>query len=328
MSILSRLMTLTAALALLSSGVPAQEARKVTIGLASPSLPTSAPRIANQMGLFAKHGLEPRITQLDDSATVTAALIAGSVDFAVMAPSDIIIAQTRGQALVAAATIYGGYSPVLILSKKAAEQTGVAASAATSDRLKAVQGLLIATPSPISNFTLGLNCAAATVGAKPRLTHMAQQAMPAALEAGAIQGYMASAPFYGVAVMSGSGAMWVRGPKGEFPEGCSTAYAATLNTTRGFGEANPDVIRRVRAVFADFAEAVRQRPAEVKAAIGTLFPAIDRGMIDVLFESEASGFAALPPTAEGMAREIGFVKLGNPQLQGLENVDKAKLILP
>ena len=316
------------ALTVLAGAAGAQEASKIVIGLASGSLPTSAPRIANQMGLFAKRGLEPRISQMEDSATVTTALIAGSVDFAVMAPSDIIVAQARGQALVAAATIYGGYSPVLVLSKKAAEQSGVSANAPVGDRLKALQGILIATPSPVSNFTLGLNCATANAGSKPRLTHMGQQAMPAALATGAIEGYMASAPFYGVALLSGTGVMWVSGPKGEFPAGCATAYAATLNTTRAYAQANPEVVRRVQAVFADFADAVRQRPDDVKAAIGTVFPSIDRAMIDVLFESESSGFAAKPPTAEGMAREIGFVKLGTPQLQGLDKIDPAGLLLP
>ena len=329
-SILSTIKTGIAALALfaLTTAASAEELQRITIGLASGSLPSAAPRIAQQMGLFEKHGLDPKITQMDDSSVATMALISGSIDFSVTAPSDVIISQARGQQLVAVATIYGGYSPVLVLSKSVAEQTGVSPTAPVIDRLRALNGLLIASTSAISNFTLGLKCATGTAGSTVRLTYMSQPAMVAALETGAVQGFMNAAPYYAVSALKGTGVIWVSGPRGEFPPGCATTYAATLNTSRRYAEVNPEVIRRVKAVFAEFADSVRHRPEDVKSAIAALFPDMSRSTIDLVFESEASGYAAAPPTAEGIAREIAFVRMGGVTIPGLDRLDPARLIIP
>jgi ABC-type nitrate/sulfonate/bicarbonate transport system substrate-binding protein len=317
-----------ALLALADNAAIAQEPIRITIGLASGSLPSSAPRFAQQMGLFQKHGLDPKITIMEDASIATMGLISGTLDFNVAAPSDAIIANARGQSLGVVATVYGGYSPALVLSRKFAEETKVSPTAPVAERIKALDNLVIASTSATSNFTLGIKCAMATTRSTPRLTFMSQPAMVAALESGAVQAFIASAPFYGISAIKGSGVIWLSGPKGEYPEGCATTYAATINSSVAYAKANPEAIRRVRAVFADFAEAVRQRPNDVKAAIGTLFPDIDKATIDLLFQSESLGYSASPPTAEGLAREVAFVKLSGVPVPNLDSIDPAKLLIP
>lgn len=306
----------------------AQEPIKITIGLASGSLPSSGPRFAQQMGLFQKHGLDPKITIMEDASVATMALISGTLDFNVTAPSDVIIGNARGQNLGVVATVYGGYSPALVLSRKAAEDTKVSPTAPVAERIKALEGLLIGSTSATSNFTLGIKCAMATAKGTPRLTFMSQPAMVAALESGAVQGFIASAPFYGIPAVKGTGVIWLSGPKGEYPEGCATTYAATINSSMAYAKANPEAIKRVRAVFADFADAVRSRPDDVKGAIGKLFPDIDRATIDLLFQSEALGYSAKPPTAEGLAKEVAFVKASGVPVPNLDSIDPAKLLVP
>lgn len=317
-----------ALLALVSTAAIAQEPIKITIGLASGSLPSSGPRFAQQMGLFQRHGLDPKITIMEDASVATMGLISGSLDFDVAAPSDAIIANARGQNLGVVATVYGGYSPALVLSRKIADEIKVSPKAPVADRIRALDNLVIASTSATSNFSLGIKCAMATTQGTPRLTFMSQPAMVAALESGAVQCFIASAPFYGIPAIKGTGVIWLSGPKGEYPDGCATTYAATINTSMAYAKANPDVIRRLKAVFAEFAEAVRTRPNDVKAAIGTLFPDIDKATIDLLFQSESLGYAASPPTAEGLAREITFVKLSGVPVPNLDSVDPAKLLIP
>ena len=41
--------------------------------------------------------------------------------------------------------------------------------------------------------------------------------MTAALESGAIQGFIAGAPFWAAPIVKGSGVLWISGPKGELP---------------------------------------------------------------------------------------------------------------
>lgn len=319
-----------ALVAVLPGLAAAQEPVKVRIGLASASLGAAAPRIAQRLGLFEKHGLDAKITILDDSSIATQALISGSVDFSGTAPSDAIIAQTRGQAVVAVTTLYGGYSPAIVLSKKVADGTGVAPTAPVRDRLKALDGILMGSTSAISNFTLGVKCALESAGATVRFTYMSQPAMVTALEAGVVQAFIASAPFYAIPAEKGSGVIWVSGPDGEFPAGCATTYAATLNTTRGYAQANPEAIKRIRAVFADFADAVRKRPDDVKTAISQLFPDMSPAILAIVMksQSETSGYGAAPPNAEGIAREINFVKMSGASLPGLDKIDPASLLVP
>jgi ABC-type nitrate/sulfonate/bicarbonate transport system substrate-binding protein len=321
--------SLLATLLLLAGGADAADLVKIKIGLASGSLPSSSPRIAKEMGLFAKHGLDPNITIMESSSVVTTALISRSVDFSVTAPSDAIIAQAKGQPAVAVATVYGGYSAVLVLSNQVAKDLGVDASAPVEERLKALDGQLIGSTSAISNFTLGAKCALATVGSKATFTYMSQPAEVAAFETGSIKSFISAAPFFSIPVAKGTGVVWLSGPKGDFPERCGTTYAATLNTMRQYADANPDVITKVRAVFSDFARAVHERPNDVKETISRLFPDVDRVALDLIFESESetAGFGALPPSPEGMAKEIEFIKASGVSVPGLEKVSPASVVL-
>lgn len=328
---MSRTLTgLLAGIAVVALGgiAPAQEPIKITIGLASGSLPSSGPRFANELGLFKKHGLDPKITIMEDASVATMGLISGTIDFNVTAPSDVIIGTARGQALGVVATVYGGYSPALVLSKKVADDLKVSPTAPVAERIKAADNLLIASTSATSNFSLGIKCAMATQKGTPRLTFMSQPAMVAALESGAVQGFIASAPFYGIPAVKGTGVVWLSGPKGEYPQGCATTYAATINASQAYAKANPEAIKRVKAVFADFADIVRQKPDDVKGAIGKIFPDIDKPTIELLFQSESLGYSAAPPTAEGLAKEIAFVKQSGAPVPNIDSVLPAALLIP
>jgi ABC-type nitrate/sulfonate/bicarbonate transport system substrate-binding protein len=155
---------------------------------------------------------------------------------------------------------------------------------------------------------------------------MAQPAMVAALETGAIQGFMAGSPIYARPVINGSGVIWLNGPKGEFPQQFTPANAVTLNTRRDFAEANRDLMQRLIAVFSDLAKATDERPADVKAAITKLFPEIDAKTLDLLYETESRGFKAKPLTAEDMAREIAFVKVSGMDLPNVDTLDPTKMV--
>jgi ABC-type nitrate/sulfonate/bicarbonate transport system substrate-binding protein len=206
---------LAAAIVLAMAGTAAAaEPTRITIGMSSVSISGATARIAERMGMFAKHGLDATVTAMDNNNVATTALLAGSVDFVTSAPSDVIVAQARGQNLVALTSSYRGFAAVLVLSNAAIEKTHVSPTAPVSDRLKALDGLIIATPSATSTFTVAPKSAAASVGAKFRLTYMSQPAMVAALKSGAIDGIVCSAPFYVQPVLDGSGTIWINGPKG------------------------------------------------------------------------------------------------------------------
>jgi ABC-type nitrate/sulfonate/bicarbonate transport system substrate-binding protein len=328
MSVRKYLSAVVAAAAILSvPGVAsAQENTKITIGLASGSLPAGMARYANEMGLFKKHGLDASVVPMDSASVATAALISGSIQFTVGSTNEVVVAKTRGQDLIGVESLNsGGLTGVVILAKDVAEKLNVAANAPVEQKLKALDGLVIATPDAKSSLTFVLKPATEKNDAKVRFTYIAQTAMPAALESGAVQGFMASSPMYAQPIKSGKGVEWISGPKNEFPKEFLPGNPTALSTTQAYAKENPDVIQKVRAALSEFSQAVKERPAEVKATILKIYPTLEPALLDVIYSNEGSAFQAKPVTVESMQREIDFVKLNNPSLPGLDQLDPASM---
>jgi ABC-type nitrate/sulfonate/bicarbonate transport system substrate-binding protein len=305
-----------------------QGAQELSMSLASTSFATAAPRIAKELGLFDKRGLDPRFVVMDNASSATAGLIAKSVDSALSGPGEVVAAQARGQKVVVVANTYMGLSGSLVLSKATADKLGVAPSAPVAARLKALDGLVIASPSATGAYTFALKGAAGAAGANVRFTYMAQPAMLAALDSGAIQGFIGGAPFWAAPVLKGSGVLWISGPKGELPAAYTPASTANLQVLRSFADANPATVRRVGEVFADLAKAIDERPAEVKSAVARLYPTLDGATLDLLFTTEARAWRAKPPTAADMAHEIAFIKSSGTPIPQLDSVEPAAMLLP
>lgn len=306
----------------------AQELRKISIATSSASIPAGAARIAKEMGLYEKHGLVATATPMDTGSVATAGLLSGAVDFVTSGPSDVVMAQGRGQNVVALTSGYRGFAASIVISKAAAEKSGVSATAPINERLKALNGLKIASTTAGSTFTVGLKTATEGVGAKVDVVYMAQPAMIAAFQRGLIDGFTVSAPYYVQPVLSGSGVMWVSGPKGEFPKASAPANSSVLMVKREFAEANPELMKKVTAVFTDFWKAVEERPADVKAAIAKIWPDLDAKTIDMVFEVEAPGFKAKPLTVDEMRHEIAFMKLGGIDLPQADRLNPAAMLFP
>ena len=315
-------------LGMLGFAAQAEAVVDIKLGLASGSIPSSIPRVANELGLFEKHGLNVDFVAMQSASTVTSALLSGSVDFMTTSTPEPIFANARGQKIRTISALYNGFAAVIVLDNDVVEASGVSPDAPLEERLKVLDGLTLASVSATSNFTIGLHCAAEKAGAKVNMTYLEMPSMVAALSRGAVNGFVATAPYYAISDMAGEGVPWVNGPKGEFPAGCSVGYALGLHTMEDYAKQNPEVIARIRAVFAEFSEVAKAEPETVKAALKTLYPDIDAALIDVIYETEAFGFAGAALTVEGMRNEIEFIKLGETTVQGLDTVDPAVLILP
>jgi ABC-type nitrate/sulfonate/bicarbonate transport system substrate-binding protein len=303
----------------------AQPSQELSIGLASTSFATVAVRIAAELGFFGKRGITPKFVVLDSASATTTALIAGSINAGVSGPGELVVAQARGQKVIVIANAYRGSSGSLVLSKVVADKLGVSPTAPVTDRLKALDGLVIGAPSATGAYTVSFKGAAKAAGATMRLTYMAQPAMVAALESGAIQGYVGGAPFWALPVVKGSGVLWISGPRGELPPAFSPANTSNLQVMRDFAEANHDLMNRIIAAFADLTKAVDERPAEVKAVVAKLYPTFDAPTLDLLFAAESQAWKTKPPTVEDMAHDVAFVKTSAEQLSGIDSVDPASL---
>ncbi len=316
------------AAALFAAGpTSAQEKKQIRIATSSSSIPAGPARLAKELGLFEKYGIEATVTPMDTGITATSGLLSGSLDFVSTGPSDVVLAHGNGQNVVVVANGYRGFAANIVLSKAAQEKSGISADAPVAERLKVLNGLRIATTSAASTFAVGPKSAIEGAGGKVAFTYMAQPAMVAAFQRGIIDAFVVSSPYYVTPIRSGAGLMWISGPRGDFPTASAPANSSVIIARRDFVDANPDLVKRVVAAFADLAKAVDERPDAFKAAMRKLWPDLDQETVDLVFEVERAGFKASPVTVEDMARDIAFMKLGGVALPQADTLDPAKMVL-
>jgi ABC-type nitrate/sulfonate/bicarbonate transport system substrate-binding protein len=313
----------TAAIAWHAGSLPAraQQPREIVYGLPSKSLIASVPRIADEMGLFEKYGLKPKFTYIDSTAGTATALLSKSVDVATTGTTEVIAAAARDQHLVIVANHYNGLAGSLVLSKATINKLGISPAAPLAERLKALNNLSIASVSKISTFTIAYKGAASSAGAEPRFSYTAVSAMGVALDSGAVDGMIVTAPFWTVPVLKGTGVVWLSPAKGDLPAKNTPSSAAITASTKAFADANPDVVRRIASVFDDLAAAFAERPADVKAAIARLFPTFDGTTIDLILSLEGPAFRAKVLTREDVAHDIEFMKASGLEFGPIEKVD-------
>jgi ABC-type nitrate/sulfonate/bicarbonate transport system substrate-binding protein len=316
-----RQFTLVALAALsLASGVQAQEKKNVTMALASNSFATLPAKMVKELGFFDKHGLNVKFVVMENASTATAGLISGSADMALSGPGEWVLAQGRGQQVVAIARGYNGLGATLVLGKRVVEKLGVAADAPIEQRLKALDGLVIAAPSPTGAYTVAIKGAAEAAGANIRFTYMALPAMNAAMESGAVAGYIGGAPFWPAALKTGSGVVWISGPKGEILAKHSPVSTSNLQVMRPYAEAHPEIIEATIAAFNDMGKALDENPTEGRAALGRLYPDIDADTLDILYKAESGAWRNKPYTEADIRQEIAFVLstgLKSPQINSV-----------
>jgi ABC-type nitrate/sulfonate/bicarbonate transport system substrate-binding protein len=298
----------------------------ITIAVSSTSFVLGGVRIGEQAGLFTRNGLAPKITVMDSGNAAMSALIGGSVPFAVAGPSEALAARARGQDVVIVVNLYRGLAGSIVLGKTVAAGLKVSPTAPLPDRLRALDGLLIAVPSATSALLGPFRTAAEQLGAHPRWTYMAQGTMPAALEAGAIQGLDASFPFAGTPILRGTGILWINGPSGELPADVLPSSSSVVLATASYAEANPDVIRRLRQSVADVATFVQKDPKAAQHDLGAAYSQLTPQEIDLAFSQQWRNWTQPTLSVADMKQELKLLA-ASAKLPGLDQLDPASVLL-
>ena len=315
-----------AAMLMIAGGAVAQQLREFSVAFGSVGFGNAAVPLADQLGLFEKHGIKLKTVVMDSGSAATTAMLSGSVDTALSGGAELASALGRGQKVALLVNLYQGSAGTLVLAKSAVDKLGVSVNAPAAARLKALDGLLIATPSATSGYTASLRGAAARAGVNLRLTYMAPQAMASAFEAGAIQGYIAGAPTWAPPVLKGTGVVWLSGPKHDFPPENTPASNGNLQALATYAKANPDMVRRLNEIFADLSNVIEEKPAEAKAALGRAYPSLDPKTLDLLFASESSAWRYSRYTAADLQHDIDFVKSSGVALPQIDSVNPADVL--
>jgi len=305
----------------------ARAATQVTLAISSNTLAYGGLRIAEGAGLFPKNGLEPRIIVMDSGNAAISAVLGGSADFASSGPGEVLAAKVRGRDLVIVQNFYRGLPGSLVLSKAAAAKSGVAPDAPVEQKLRVLDKLAIAEPSATSAYLHPYRAASEAVGAKIKFVYMTQPAMVAALQAGAVDGIVAGAPFSLVAVSNGSGVLWISGPKDELPEPVRPTSSACLQTTAEYAKAHPDIIAAMRRVGADLADFIQNKPVEALVIMAKAYPSLDAASAKDAFAENAKNWSMPKMTPQDIKREID-IQVSSGALPGVDKIDPASVLWP
>lgn len=303
--------------------VPVQE---ITVSLSSTSFVVGGVKIGEKAGIFARRGLALRSIVMDSGSAAMAALIGGSVQFAITGPPEALAARARGPDILIVANLYAGLAGSLVLAKSAAARLGVTPSAAINDRLRALDGLLIAVPSATSALLAPYRAGGQAQGAQMRFTYMAQGTMPAALENGAVQGMVASFPFAGAPILRDTGVLWIDGPGGDLPAELLPASSSSIQTSNAFLQANRPVVARLQQSVQDIAAFIQADPPAAQKALAAAYPQLSPAEVELAFAGQWRNWTKPFLTVADIVQEIRLLK-ASAKLPGLDTLDPQSVLI-
>jgi ABC-type nitrate/sulfonate/bicarbonate transport system substrate-binding protein len=247
---------------------------------------TSTPNlIAEELGLWAKHGLQVKIVQIQ-GVGATNAVIAGSADFAQAGGATLARAAVRGQRLLAIANTVERNIVIITMRKEVAEAAGFDAKAPLGKRAAVLRGKSFGVGAINANPHAYLMAVAARAGIGPdglRVTAMEGNAMWAAFQSRQIDGMSNSPPWPLKPVVEGASVVIASGPDGDPPNALNFAYNVVL--------ARPETCEKRRHICVAMGRVIKEavaymhsHPAEVLAILGKKFPNLEPKLIAAAYD--------------------------------------------
>ena len=270
---------------------------------------TSTPNlIAEELGLWAKHGLNVKIVQIA-GVGATNAVIAGSADFVQAGGSTLTRAAARGQRLLAIANTAERNIVAITMRKEIAATAGFDAKAPLEKRAAVLRGRTFGVGAINANPHAYLLAVAARGGVKPdelRVTALEGNAMMAAFMNKQIDGMSNSPPWPLKPVVDGLSVVIASGPSGDPPNAINFAYNVVL--------AKPETCEKRKALWQGVGQVMKEaiaymhsHPAEVRTILGKKFPNLEPKLIEAAFAEILKATPKVPVvTKESLANADDF----------------------
>jgi NitT/TauT family transport system substrate-binding protein len=306
----------------LADGTSAAE--KIRVAFVSPSPSLSAPWIAKEAGIFAKHSVDAEVILLTGSPRLVQSLIAGDVDYAIVGATETMRARMRGADVVILATTTNVSSQKILLNPK----SGVR-------QLEDLKGRVIGVSQYGSEADIFARIVVSKAGLRPDkdvaiLQLGGQPQVAAALVAGRIEAGVLG----GLAFLTAqqSGAIVFTGAV----ERKVVSLGGALATTAGYVQRNRDsVMRFMRA----FVEAIRYFKTSREGTIPILqkyMGGISSEQARFLYDEHVELFDELPvprekglqavPDRESDLKAKSFKPADFVDLSFLREIDRGKLV--
>ena len=247
---------------------------------------TSTPNlVAEELGLWAKYGLEVKIVQIQ-GVGATNAVIAGSADFAQAGGSTLTRAATRGQRLLAIANTAERNIVMITMRKEIAEAAGFDAKAPLEKRAAVLRGKSFGVGAINANPHAYLMAVAAraSIGQDGlRVTALEGNAMWAAFQSKQIDGMSNSPPWPLKPVVDGLSVVIASGPDGDPPNAINFAYNVIL--------AKPETCEKRKQICVAMGRVMKEaiaymhgHKAEVMALLGRKFSSLEPKLIAAAYD--------------------------------------------
>lgn len=285
----------------LASSVAAAE--ETSMAIPATSLAFTVNYIADDLDLWAKHGMKVKSTVIKGVGALNA-VVSKATDFTQSSGSSFTRASARGQKLLAIATTIDRPIVQIAFRKDLADAAGFQAAQPLAQRAKLLADRTIAVDAVNSIAHAYVLLVAQAGGINPtsvRVVPMDPSSMQTALEAGRIDGYGMTLPWALPPVVENKAVMLASGPDGDPAD--LMPFGHELVVTR------PEVCKEKKAlceamgkVFAEATAFIHDKPAETQTILSKRFPAISK---------------------EVLARSIEYLKRSTPRVP-LVNVDQLK----
>lgn len=284
-----------------ASGDECEEA-SLTIALSSMSIGQALNFVTLDGGFFENYNLDVELLNSGSGSAATQAVISGDADFASSNVDTVLNAVAQDQELYTPLRLLSGQPGSLVVTKEFADQAGVAQDAPIDERLAALDGATVASPSPNSTYTVLVQRAVDSAGASVEFTYLDSQTMPAVLSQGQVDAFIASSPYTDQVVVEGQGVLWVNGHEGEWPGTSKLDFIVPLATPGETVENNPDRVVCTMAAYLEASQFIQEQPEEARQVIKDRFPDLGEDLFASIWETNRGSYSNPIPEPEAIAR--------------------------
>jgi len=302
-----------ACIALTAGAVSAQE-RTLTIASPGAALHFYPFYVAEAGGFFKEEGIKLDWVDVGAGSRQIAAVAGGSANFAIVGMQPAITARQNGADLVSVASLFNAYAMQLVLSNAALEKTGIRAGMTIDEKVERLKGVSVGVTGIGSTTDVILRSWLKARGKDPEQAITIQPlgnpaAMYAALEQGAVDGFVLGAPFPERAEGAGIGKIAIDALNDDIPELRDVPYTG-LVTSGSFAEKNTELVQKVVNAITRAIKLTASDPKKASGFVKTYFKETDPALFDS-FEPKYQAKAAKTPlvTREAYKKLIDWIAI-------------------
>jgi NitT/TauT family transport system substrate-binding protein len=299
-----RLLALSLALAGFGSWAKAASAPtlpSVTIGKAVDTISFTVVDVALAEGYFEQNGVNVKTVLLAGSSAANAAMVGGSLQFALQAANTLMLARSHGVPIIAIDSLDDGIALQLIASNKWLSTHPISADAAFEQKLANLNGSILAEVGTQEQTLYGLLRGRAGLPKQEgyRVVHIdSQAAVAVAIQRGIADVSIMSPPISVQLVQQGYAKKIV--DREDFDEFNSLA-SDIMTTTSAYASEHPEITKAVATAIAQALNFMRQHPDETLALDQKHFPTLEKNVLQ-----ESLHF--IPFTKDGMQSQANWDK--------------------